>query len=384
MNILVLHTGRYPSKYLVDAIKQRGHTFEGFDPKHLYGFIHEGKQSDSVYDGHPIYPTPLKVSADRFDALVPQIGRGLNHSLALLRQFTLIMGIYTPSHPNGLSIASDKYWTCQVLSHAGIKVPTTSFSRTINHVPFVIEKTGGLPVIAKTLTGSQGVGVMIFDTARSASTSLETLQKFGKAVKLQQYIEASGKDIRAIVVGDKVVNVMERTSGSKDEFRANLSKGGKGKKAVLTEAETKMCINATKALGLQYSGVDLMRDKDGNSYCTEINTNPGVGIIKITGYNHFIDLVKLIESQVKVTSTTGSKKDINPVGKTAANQSFENFGSGSMSVASLPTLSSTSNKQEVHPTQKPNQSYLEESESTPYSQSLALKMLGISTKTKMT
>ena len=115
-------------------------------------------------------------------------------------------------------------------------------------------------------------------------------------LKLQQYIEGGKTDIRAIVVGGRVVSAMERT-GVKD-FRANLSQGGSGRKVTLTADQEQMCVRASEALSLSFSGVDLMIDQDGKAYVIEVNGNPGSGIIKITGHNHFIDLVKHVETMV--------------------------------------------------------------------------------------
>ncbi|MEZ0485401.1 ATP-grasp domain-containing protein [Fibrella aquatica] len=163
----------------------------------------------------------------------------------------------------------------------------------------------GLPIAVKQLTGSQGSGVSILDSLLSVKTILESFYKANVPVKMQRFIKsASGptgsvNDIRAIVVGNEVVSVMEQGASGGD-FRANLSQGGKAAKIRLSEDEKKVCINAAKALGLEFAGVDLMREagkKHGETnscYVTEVNGNPGTGIIDITGHNHFTDLVKFI------------------------------------------------------------------------------------------
>ena len=119
---------------------------------------------------------------------------------------------------------------------------------------------------------------------------------------LQKFIEAGGKDVRAWVVGNKVVLAMERSAKGK-EFRANISKGGSGKKVTLTATEEKFCVDASKAIGLNFSGVDIIRGNDGVTYCIEINGNSGTRIIEITGYNPFIDLVKYCEDNYKKGGT---------------------------------------------------------------------------------
>ncbi|WP_083422198.1 ATP-grasp domain-containing protein [Arsenicibacter rosenii] len=181
-----------------------------------------------------------------------------------------------------------------------------------NHVPFLVDKSGGLPVVAKQLIGSQGSGVSILETPLSTNTTLESFSKAGIPVKLQRFIKAlassngQATDIRAIVVGDKVVVAMERTANNGD-FRANLSKGGSGRRIELTDDETQMCIDAAKAVKLEFAGVDLIREKKGKTYATEVNGNPGTGIIDITGHNYFIDLVKHIEQKTGKRSSTQAK-----------------------------------------------------------------------------
>lgn len=201
-------------------------------------------------------------------------------------------------------MAHDKLWTSQVLSAANVRTPLTVFAVRSNHVAFAIEKAGGLPVVAKQLTGSQGAGVSILETPLAANTTLESFHKANIPMKLQRFVKArnsnsgSPTDIRAIVVGDEVVSAMERTA-SQGDFRANLSKGGYGRTIDLSSDETSMCIKATKAVGLEFAGVDLIREKMGHTYVTEVNGNPGTGIIDITKKNHFIDLVKYIETKSK-------------------------------------------------------------------------------------
>ncbi|RYC69494.1 ATP-grasp domain-containing protein [Spirosoma sordidisoli] len=204
----------------------------------------------------------------------------------------------------GLLVAHDKLWTSQVLSASKVRTPLTVFAVRSNHVAFAIDKVSGLPVVAKQLTGSQGAGVSILETPLAANTTMESFYKASIPVKLQRFVKAQNStsgnptDIRAIVVGDKVVSAMERTA-SQGDFRANLSKGGSGRSITLSDEETAMCIKASQAVGLEFSGVDLIREKMGKTYVTEVNGNPGTGIIDITKKNHFVDLIRFIETKSK-------------------------------------------------------------------------------------
>lgn len=172
------------------------------------------------------------------------------------------------------------------------------FAKQPAQVKFITEKLGGLPIVAKTLSGSQGVGVMICKDAEQTNTSLESFHKLEVDVLLQRYIESGARDIRVIVVGDKVVSAMKRT-GKKD-FRANISQGGSGEAVELSEADQALCIKASQVLGLEFSGVDLIKDQEGNSFVVEVNGNPGSKIIDITGHNYFQDLVEHIERKAGI------------------------------------------------------------------------------------
>jgi ribosomal protein S6--L-glutamate ligase len=148
--------------------------------------------------------------------------------------------------------------------------------------------------------------VCILETKQTTNTVLESFYKNEINVKLQRFVDGNFKDIRAIVVGDKVVVAMERTANGED-FRANLSKNGSGRKVELSSEDQKICISSAKALGLDFAGVDLMKDDKGVSYVIEVNGNPGTKIINITGHNYFADLVKYCKGKVKPNSNNGNK-----------------------------------------------------------------------------
>jgi ribosomal protein S6--L-glutamate ligase len=240
--------------------------------------------------------------------MISRIGAELPLCVSILRHLNENLTAYSPQTAIGLLVAHDKLWTSQVLSAANVRTPLTVFAMRSNHVAFAIDKAGGLSVVAKQLTGSQGAGVSILETPLAADTTLESFHRGNIPVKLQRFVKAhdssSGKptDIRAIVIGDKVVSAMERTA-SQGDFRANLSKGGNGSSINLSSAETEMCIKAAKVVGLEFAGVDIIREKMGQTYVTEVNGNPGTGIIDITKKNYFVDLVKYIETKSKKNET---------------------------------------------------------------------------------
>lgn len=302
MKLLLLCTGK-PSSHLVKAIQDAGHTYEVYDPRELYLLVSEKVNGyDRIFDGAIERETPVRLYANSYDAVICRIGKDLQQCLPILRHLTNNLGIYSAQSALGLLVAHDKLWTTQRLSEHNLPVPLTFYAIRPNHVDFAITAAGGLPVVAKQLTGSQGAGVSIFETPLSANTTLESFHKAGIPIKLQRFVKAQSNatgqptDIRAIVVGNKVAVAMER-SANQGDFRANLSKGGTGKVVNLTEAEQAICVKAARAVSLYFAGVDLMREGT-TSYVTEVNGNPGTGIIDITGHNYFVDLVSYVGSMV--------------------------------------------------------------------------------------
>ena len=320
LHFLVLATADQTT--LTKAIKQLGHSYEEYNPNNLYLFISESESGyDRVYNGSPERETPERLKAKTFDAIFSRIGEGLNHGAAILRHLNENLGIYSTQDADGLLTASNKLKTTQKLSVWGLRVPKTVYAKNPVHVGFLLQKVDGLPAIAKLLRGSQGVGVNILETPLATNTMLESFSKSKIDLKIQKFIQADGKDIRAIVIGDTVSVAMERTA-NKGDFRANISKDGSGRKVELSDEDKGICIRAAKAVGLTFAGVDIMKDADGKTYVVEVNGNPGTKIINITGHNYFVDLVKFVESKVgksdsKQTYSQGTKAET-PLQATAA------------------------------------------------------------------
>jgi ribosomal protein S6--L-glutamate ligase len=286
----------------VKAIEDKGHTYETHDPRNLYLFVSESENGyDRLYNGSSDVESPVRIKSKDIDAVISRIGADLVHGSAILRHLSENLGIYSTQRADGLELASNKLKTTQKLSASGIKVPATIYAKNPVHIDFLITKVGGLPAVGKLLQGSQGKGVFILETPIAANTALESLYKLNVGLKLQKLIDAGSKDIRAIVVKNKVVVAMERT-GKKD-FRANISQGGTGRKITLSLEDQEICVRASRAVGLEFSGVDILKDSDGRTYVIEVNGNPGSKIIAITGYNYFNDLVEMVESTQGKSST---------------------------------------------------------------------------------
>jgi ribosomal protein S6--L-glutamate ligase len=219
---------------------------------------------------------PLSVALPRIGASITVPG------LSVVRQLEA-MG--TPLLNGSLAIeqSRDKLRALQILCKRGLPVPRTVRARVGASVGPLVESVGGLPVILKLLRGTQGIGVMIAHSLAEVESILGTLHKLGQELLVQEFVaEAKGSDLRVLVVGDRVVGAMRR-SAKMGEFRANLHRGGRGELVELPAGHEKLALDATRALGLELAGVDLLEGKDG-PVVAELNSTPGFeGLERATG-----------------------------------------------------------------------------------------------------
>ena len=287
------------TKSIINAGVKRGHNMIVLDPKYLYLVVSDAESGyDRVFDGYDQRNKPVRIKAKDIDAVISRIGKNLAYGTSVLHHFRYNLGIFTTQSPEGIKIASDKLLSLQKISSAKIKVPKTVIADNSVHIDWLVNQIGGLPAIAKTLRGSQGVGVIILESERQTNTTLETFYKQKTKLLLQQFIDSNATDIRAIVIDNKVVVAMKRTSNTND-FRANISLGGSGEKIILSDADKEMCIKASNACGLTVSGVDLLKDANGTSYIIEVNTNYGYHVESITGVDISTPLIKYCEENYK-------------------------------------------------------------------------------------
>ncbi len=299
MKIAILSNGNgnYSTKRLVEEAKLRGHEVRVVKYRDCYASIEKNNPTVS-YRGEDL---------GKFDAIIPRIASNMTrYGTAIVRQLET-QGIYTVSSSIAITRSRDKLRSLQLLAKAGVGIPKTVVSRNSADIDDLIEKIGGMPVIIKLARGTHGNGVVLAETKKAAKSVLQAFyltNEDGTNILLQEFIEESaGTDIRAFVVGGRVVASMKRQSLD-DDFRSNLHKGGEGVKIKLTDEESKMAIKAAKAMGLNVAGVDLMRSTRG-PLVLEVNASPGFGIEKITGRNVAAHIIDYVERNAK----RGSKKD---------------------------------------------------------------------------
>ena len=299
MRIAILSngTGNYSTKRLKEVILSRGHEVKVIKYRECYASIEKNNPTVS-YRGEDL---------SKFDAIIPRIANSMTkYGTAIVRQLEM-QGVYTVSSSIAITRSRDKLRSMQLLAKAGVGIPKTVFSRNSTDIDDLLEKLGGTPVIIKLARGTHGNGVVLAETKKAAKSVLQAFylsNEDGTNVLLQEFVkESAGTDIRAFVVGGRVVASMKRQSLD-DDFRSNLHKGGEGTVVKLTEEERKMAIKAAKAMGLNIAGVDLMRS-DRGPLVLEVNASPGFGIEKVTGRDVATPIVEYIEQNAK----RGHKKD---------------------------------------------------------------------------
>lgn len=293
MKIAILSNG--PGNYSTKRLKQeaiaRGHEIRVIKYKNCYASIEQNNPTVS-YKGENLTD---------FDAMIPRIASNMTkYGTAIVRQLEM-QGVYTASSSIAISRSRDKLRTLQLLAKSGVGIPRTVVSRNTADIDNLLERLGGMPVIIKLARGTHGNGVVLAETKKAAKSVLQAFyltNDDGTNILLQEFIEESaGTDIRAFVVGSRVIASMKRQSLD-DDFRSNLHKGGEGTAIKLTDEEKKMAVKAAKAMGLNIAGVDLMRSNRG-PLVLEVNASPGFGIEKVTGRNVAGAIIDYVEQNAK-------------------------------------------------------------------------------------
>jgi ribosomal protein S6--L-glutamate ligase len=278
----------YSTQRLRAAAADRGH-----DPKVLntlrFAIDLSADVPDLLYRGRQL---------SDYDAIIPRIGNSITYyGTAVVRQFEQ-MDVYTPNTANGISNSRDKLRANQILSRHGISMPPTAFVRNRADVVAAIERVGGAPVVLKLLEGTQGIGVILAPERKVAEAIIETLQSARQNVLIQRYIrEAQGSDVRALVVGDRVVAAMRRTAKG-GEFRSNVHRGGSVERVDLDEETSRVAVRAAQIMGLKVAGVDMLESDDG-PLVMEVNSSPGLeGIESATKLDVAGAIIDYIANQV--------------------------------------------------------------------------------------
>ena len=278
----------YSVERLREACFRRGHRVKVLDTLQVSPAV--GQDVALFYRNRPL---------PRFDAAIARIGASLStYGTAVVEQFEHA-GITTLCSARAIRVSRDKFRALQQLGQHGLPVPATVLVRDRAAVRAAIAAVGGVPVVLKTLEGSQGTGVILAETARLAESVVETLLTERKGVLVQQFVgESRGRDLRVVVVGGRVIAAMERRAAP-DEFRSNVHRGGRTEKATLTAELGRLAERAADVLGLGFAGVDLIVSRRG-PLVLEVNSSPGLeGIERATGADIATPVIEHLEREVE-------------------------------------------------------------------------------------
>lgn len=275
----------YSTRRLVEAAETRGHEVMVLD--HLKCVLVIEKGNPHIFYGGK--------EVAGIDAIIPRIGTSVTfYGAAVVRQFEQ-MKVFSSVESQALVRSRDKLRSLQLLAKAGIGMPKTAFASAPKNIDSVLELVGGAPVVIKLLEGTQGIGVILAETHKSAKSVIESFLALDANILVQEFIkEAGGADIRAFIVDGKVVAAMKR-QGAPGEFRSNLHRGGSAQVIELTKEERETAIKAAKKLGLGIAGVDMLQSSRG-PLVMEVNSSPGLeGIEGATGLDIAGKIIEYIE-----------------------------------------------------------------------------------------
>jgi len=286
--ILSVAPRAYSTQRLRTAALDRGHTVKVLNTLR-FGIDLSGDEPDLQFRGKQLTD---------YDAILPRIGNSITYfGTAVVRQFEQ-MDVYTPNTAAGISNSRDKLRASQILSRHNVLMPATTFVRDRADVIPAIERVGGAPVVIKLLEGTQGIGVILAPTIKVAEAIIETLQSTKQNVLIQRFVkESKGRDIRALVVGDRVVAAMRRVAQG-DEFRSNVHRGGSVEAVELEPEFEAAAVRSAQIMGLKVAGVDMLEGKHG-PLVMEVNSSPGLeGIENATKLDIAGAIIDYIDNQV--------------------------------------------------------------------------------------
>lgn len=291
MRIAILSKGslNYTTKRLREEALARGHEVR---------VVNYAKCYMTIEKGNPVvYYKGEKLTG--IDAIVPRIAQSYTkYGTAVVRQFEM-QGVFTTASSIAINRSRDKLRAYQLLAKYGVGIPKTVFARETADFEEVLELAGGAPVIIKVARGTHGNGVVLAETRKAAKAVMQAFYVEGVSFVVQEFVEESaGSDIRALVVGGRVVASIKRQSLTED-FRSNTHQGGVGKRVKLTEEEEKTAIKAARAMGLPICGVDMMRSSRG-PLVLEVNSSASLKTPELlTKRNVASSIIEYIEHNAK-------------------------------------------------------------------------------------
>ncbi len=277
LGVVILSRNRklYSTRRLVEAAKALGHAPRVLDTLRC-NMVLGLDRPRILYRGEELLAEDVHVA-------IPRIGASITgYGLSVVNQLDM-MGVPVLNAAVPIARSRDKLRALQLLARFGIDIPRTVMCRYRDEVEGAVEMVGGLPCVIKLIQGTQGIGVMIANTEAEVAGMLDTLWTLGQEILLQELVaESRGRDVRALVVGDRVVASMRRTARA-GEFRSNIHRGGVAEALTLEREYAEAAVKAARVMGLEVAGVDMLEARTGPKIM-EVNSSPGFeGLEAVTG-----------------------------------------------------------------------------------------------------
>ena len=279
----------YSNRRLLEAGEERGHRMEFLNVKQCYMRL-DPQNPEMHYRGGNVL--------ERIDAVIPRIRPSVTfYGCAITRQFES-MGIRVLNAAEPIKRSRDKLLASQLFVRHGLSMPVTGFASSPLDTKDLIKMVGGAPLILKLLEGAQGRGVVLAETQKAAESVINAMKSLNANLLVQEFIKEAGvKDLRCFVIGNKVVSAIERTAAVGD-FRSNIHQGGSAQAVRIRPEERKLAVAATRALGLDVAGVDIIRSERG-PLLLEVNSSPGLeGIETATGKDLAGQMIQEVERKL--------------------------------------------------------------------------------------
>ena len=293
LGILSQDINLYSTSRLYKTAKKRGHDTQVVS--YLRCYMNIAKANPRIF---------FKSDELSFDSVIPRIASTWTfYGAAVVRQFEL-MGSLSANSSASISRSRDKLRALQLIGNSGVEMPVTGYVHFSRDIESVLNTVGKPPFVIKLLEGTQGRGVVLTQTMDAAISAIETMKKIDANILIQEFIkEAEGEDIRAIVVGDKVVASMKRKA-KPGEFRSNVHLGGSVINYVMTDEEKDSAVRSAKVLGLHVAGVDLIQSNRG-PLVLEVNSSPGLeGIERASGIDVAEKIIEYLEYETQNRDTS--------------------------------------------------------------------------------
>jgi RimK family alpha-L-glutamate ligase len=249
--------------------------------------------------GYKPYISVGNTNLEDLDALIIRpIGRGSLEEIVFRMDMLYKLersGMYVVNPPEAIEHCVDKYDILTILEENGIPVPKTVATENVEQAMRAFHTLGG-DVVIKPLFGSRGIGSTRVKDAEVASTIFRALNFHHNVLYIQEFVQHGFSDIRALVVGNRVIAAMRRIANS---WKTNYSQGARPEQAKIESEMEELAIKSARLIECKIAGVDILESPRG-PLVVDVNSQPGWrGLQSVTNFNIADEIVDFIISDIK-------------------------------------------------------------------------------------